>query len=311
MNIKSVAGLVIAAVVLIGVVVFFTRSVSPAPSVHTNTQGGTVIQIVAAENFWGSLASEIGGMHVHVLSIVTDPNADPHEYASNTSDARAITDANYVIVNGAGYDSWITKLLNAGNNPHRTVFTVADFLGKKQGDNPHFWYSPDYVRQVSAKIEQDLIIADPADTVYFQQQYASLQAGLAGYQNQIAKIKTQFGGTPVGATEDIFVYLSDATGLNLISPPAFILAVGEGNDPPAASVVQFQNQLENKQIKILVYNEQTNTPVTERMKQIAIAHTIPVVGITETMIPLNGTFQDWMSSEMTALESALAKAKGM
>ena len=101
-----------------------------------------VLQVVAAENFWGSLVSQIGGSHVQVLSIVSDPNADPHEYESNTTDARAVATANYVIENGAGYDSWADKLLGASENPNRKVLNVATLLGKKEGDNPHFWYDP-------------------------------------------------------------------------------------------------------------------------------------------------------------------------
>src|SRR5215470_9994143 len=60
---------------------------------------GGVVQVVAGENFWGSIATQLGGKHASVTSVVTDPNADPHEYESNTSDARAYAQANYVILN--------------------------------------------------------------------------------------------------------------------------------------------------------------------------------------------------------------------
>src|SRR5437870_6260138 len=75
---------------------YFNRPASQASS--------TQVQVVAAENFWGSLVSQLGGTHTQVLSIVSDPNADPHEYESNAANARAIANANLVIVNGAGYD---------------------------------------------------------------------------------------------------------------------------------------------------------------------------------------------------------------
>src|SRR5690242_17569202 len=73
------------------------------PSSQTSS---TQVQVVAAENFWGSLVSQVGGTHAQVLSIVSDPNADPHSYESNAANARAIASANFVIVNGAGYDDW-------------------------------------------------------------------------------------------------------------------------------------------------------------------------------------------------------------
>ena len=269
------------------------------------------LQVVAGENFWGSLVSQIGGSKVHVLSVVSDPNADPHEYSSNTTDARAIATANYVILNGAGYDSWGNKLLSASPNSSRKVLTVATLLGKKDGDNPHFWYSPSYVNKVAAQMEQNLISLDPGDKGYFEQQYAGLQSSMAGYQDRIASIKHQFGGTRVAATEDIFAYLASAAGLNLVSPPAFIQAVAEGNDPPTSSVVQFQEQLTSGQVKVLVYNEQTVTPLTSNMKQLAAQHNTPIVGVTETIQPPDTSFQVWMNSELINLENALnAQALG-
>ena len=279
------------------------RTNSPAAAIN-------VIQVVAAENFWGSLVSQLGGSHVHVLSVVSDPNADPHEYESNTDDARAVATANYVVENGAGYDSWMDKLLSAGGNQNRSVLNVANLLGKKEGDNPHFWYDPAYVNQVVMHMEQDLIATDPSNADYYKQQYATLQTSLAGYQNQIAAMKQTYTGTPVGATEDIFVYFADASGLELTTPPAFIQAVGEGNDPPAQSVVAFQNQIKAKQIKVLVYNVQTVTPVTESIKSLATAQHIPIVGISETMQPPTAQFQDWMSAEVTELQQALASTTG-
>lgn len=263
------------------------------------------VQIVAGENFWGSLVSQLGGTKVQVSSIVSDPNADPHEYESNTADARAFANANYVILNGAGYDSWGNKLLSASPSSSRKILNVATLLGKKEGDNPHFWYNPSYVNTVVAQMEQNLISLDPSDRSYFETQYAMLTASLNGYQGRIASIKQQFSGTKVAATEDIFAYLASAAGLNLVSPPAFTQAVAEGNDPPTSSVVQFQQQLQSGQVKLLVYNEQTVTPLTNSMKQLAAENNIPIVGVTETIQPPDTTFQVWMNAELLGLENAL------
>jgi zinc/manganese transport system substrate-binding protein len=263
------------------------------------------VQIVAAENFWGSLVSQIGGNKVHVLSIVSDPNADPHEYESSAKDARAVATANYVVVNGAGYDSWASKLLSASPNSKRVVLNAAALNGVSTGGNPHIWYSPAYVNKTVATMEQNLIALDPSQKSYFQSQYKKLTASLAIYQNKIAAIKQLYAGTKVAATEDIFVYLANASGLDLISPPSFIEAVAEGNDPPASSVVTFQQQLKSNQVKLLVYNEQTVTPLTTSIEQLAAQQRVPVVGVTETMEPTTTTFQNWMNSEVTNIQKAL------
>jgi zinc/manganese transport system substrate-binding protein len=268
------------------------------------TQTGP-LKVVAGQNFWGSIATQLGGSKASVQSVVTDPNADPHEYESNTNDARAIADANFVILNGAGYDDWASRLLSANPSSHRTVLIAADLLGKKAGDNPHFWYNPDYVTRMADQITADYKSIDSADAAYFDQQRADFTTALKPYTQRIAEIKAKFSGVPVGATESIFVYMATALGLNLISPPEFMNAVAEGNDPPAAAVITFQNQITSRQVKVLVYNVQTATAVTTNIKHLAALADIPVVGVSETMQPESATFQDWQLSQLLTLQNAL------
>lgn len=267
--------------------------------------GGT-LQVVAGENFWGSIATQLGGAHVSVTSVITDPNADPHQYQTNTQTAREFATANYVILNGAGYDSWAQNVLNANPVSGRTVLTVADLLGKKEGDNPHFWYNPTFVTQVANQITADYKALDPADASYFAQQNTQfLTVTLKPYHDRLAEIKAKFAGQKVGSTESIFVYLATYLGLDLISPPDFMQAVAEGNDPPAASVATFQQQVQQKQISVLVYNVQTSTNVTNNVRQLATQQNIPVVGVSETLQPVDATFQDWQLAELITLQNAL------
>jgi zinc/manganese transport system substrate-binding protein len=269
-----------------------------------------VVQVVAAENFWGSLVSQLGGTNASVLSIVTNPNTDPHEYEANSSDAIAIADAQFVIVNGVGYDDWALQLIAAAKNPDQIVLNVGDLngVGVTGGivtGNPHLWYNPVYVNRTVAAMFADLVLVQPSSRSYFQANYAALNASLSQLYAQANQIKTLFAGTEVASTESIFVYLANYTGLDLVSPPAFMEAIAEGNDPPAQSVVEFQCQLESGHVVMLVYNEQTVTPITDQMKAIAAENNVSVVGITETIQPPNEVFQFWMGAEYQALENAL------
>jgi zinc/manganese transport system substrate-binding protein len=300
---------IVALVVVILTATFAGFYLSSRPVVTANSP--SKMQVVAAENFWGSLISQLGGTRVQVLSIVTDPNADPHEYGSNSANAQAIANAAFVIVNGAGYDAWALKLISASNSPHQTVLNVADLLGKKQGDNPHFWYSPHYVNDTVKAMYSDLISIDPANTAYYTQQYGSLNSSLGQYNTRISEIRQQFAGRRVASTESIFVYLANVTGLNLVSPPEFMDAVAEGNDPPAQSVVQFQQLIQTGNVSVLVYNAQTVTPLTQNIKAMAAAKGIPIVAVTETIQPPDVSFQDWMNAELLSLQNALnAQALG-
>ncbi len=264
-----------------------------------------MINVVAAENFWGSLVSQLGGSRVRVFSIVSDPNADPHDYESSALDARSVAQARYVIQNGVGYDDWMSKLIAANPTPGRRVYDIGATLGKRPGDNPHLWYDPAYVTTACNHIEADLKALDPKDAGYFTARRAAVTAAFSGIRGQLARIRRDDAGQPVASTESIFVYLAGYLGLRLISPPAFMNAVAEGNDPPVASVVQFEGQLSAGQAGVLVYNKQTATALTTSVRGIAASHHVPVVGVTETIQPSGESFEQWFGAELAALARAL------
>lgn len=307
-NLRNIAVFAIAILIVLVVVAIAlqqtgTHGVKTANT--TSASSGHKIQVVAAENFWGSLIGQLCGIHCSVTSIVTDPNADPHEYESNAADARLIANASLVVVNGVGYDDWALKLINASSNPNRTVLNVGELVGKSEGSNPHLWYSPTYVNETVKQMYQDLVAIDPGNASYYSQQYSNLTSSLAQVDARMTEIRQQFSGTKVASTESIFVYLANATGLDLVSPPAFMNAVAEGTDPPVQSVIEFENQLQSGNVSVLVYNEQTVTPLTQQMKQIATENNVTIVGVTETIQPQDVSFQTWMNGELLQLQNAL------
>ncbi len=159
------------------------------------------------------------------------------------------------------------------------------------------------------QVEADLKGLDPADTAYFDAQRSALDTAMGPYRSRLAEIKATYAGAPVASTESIFVYLAQYLGLDVISPPDFMQAVAEGNDPPAPSVAEFQAQISAKQARVLVYNEQTSTAVTTNIKKLATDAGIPVVGVTETVQPADATFEQWFEAQLEQLQNALnAKA---
>jgi zinc/manganese transport system substrate-binding protein len=271
--------------------------------------GGQIIQVVAAENFWGSIASQVGGGRVEVTSILTNPSADPHSYEPTAQDARTVARAQFVIVNGAGYDAWADQLVQASPVSGRKELNVADLLGKHNGDNPHMWYNPEYVTAVANAIRDDLKSLDPADAAVFDREDQTfLTHGLQQYHSLIQAIKTRYGGTPVGATESIFSYLAPALGLDLITPYSYLKAVSEGTDISAADQATVEQQITGKHIKILVYNSQNTPNNIQTLIKLAQANGIPVATITETLVPATATFQDWQSKQLEGIEAALAQA---
>ncbi len=280
-------------------------------SSSSNGPGGGKVLVVAAENFWGSLATQLGGDHAQVISIITNPNTDPHAYEPTPQDGRTIAQAQYAIVDGAGYDPWAPKLIAANPSSSRRTLTVADLAGRHDGDNPHMWYDPTIVGQVIDRITSDLKALDPSDAGYFDQQRATFTSvALKQYDGLRASIRAAYAGVPVGATESIFVDLAKDLGLNLITPDEYMKAISEGNDPSAADKATFDAQITGKQIKVLVFNSQNSTPDIQALVDKAHAEAIPVVPITETLDPAGSTFQAWQSGQLAALQAALRQATG-
>ena len=300
-----------AAAVAAGVVALAAGCSTASGTAAADNGSGRQIVVVAAENFWGSIASQLGGTHVSETSIITDPNTDPHDYEPAAGDARTIAGAQLVIINGVGYDPWAPKLLAANPVAGRRTLTVGSLLGLKEGDNPHQWYSAAHVRQVIATITADYKQLDPEDAAYFGQQETTFETrALARYNQLIAQIRARYAGTPAGASESIVSPLADTLGLKMLTPYSFLRAISEGSEPTAQDKATIDAQIRNKQIKIYVYNSQNATPdVSAQVKEAEAAH-IPVATVTETLAPANATFQQWQVTQLQGIENALHQATG-
>jgi zinc/manganese transport system substrate-binding protein len=268
-------------------------------------------RVVAAENFWGSIASQLAGSRASVRSIIVDPNQDPHMYNPTASDARTLATSQLAIFNGVGYDPWGPKLVAANPAPGRVVLTVGDLFGLKEGDNPHRWYSPDNVTAVARAITAKLKQLDAKNAAYFDQQYqAFVNQGLAQYHQLIASIKAKYAGVPVGASESIFALLSPALGLNLITPAGYMKAVSEGTEITPQDEATIHRQVDSGQIKVWVYNSQNATPDVQRLNAEARARHIPIATVTETLTRATDSFEQWQVAQLQGLERALHKATG-
>jgi zinc/manganese transport system substrate-binding protein len=273
--------------------------------------GSSPLRVVVAENFWGSIAEQEAGNRAQVTSVIVNPNADPHAYEPSVSDARLFANAQYVVFNGAGYDPWVARLLAANPVKGRRVLEVGKLLGKREGDNPHVWYSPAYVARVATQIAADYARLDPKHAAYFGRQHnAFLRVGLKAYYQEISLIGHKYHGVPVGATESIFQYLGQALHLKLVSPQGFMKSISEGTEPTARDKASFDQQVTHRQIKVLVYNSQNATPDTTALENKAKQEHIPVVAITETLQPATASFQDWQTAQLRGLQTALHQATG-
>jgi zinc/manganese transport system substrate-binding protein len=264
---------------------------------------------VAAENFWGSIASQIGGRDVRVTSLITDPNADPHLFETNAQDAATLAQAQVVIENGAGYDTWMSSLLGADGG-HPRIVTAASVLHVRGSDpNPHLWYDIPRVPAVAAAVASALTKSAPQDASTFAKNLSSFDASLAPLRQTIAAVRQHFHNVPVAYTERVPGYLLADAHLNVKTPPGFARAIEDGVDPGAADTVAMRQLLTDHDINVLLYNVQTVTPVTTQMRSLAKQHAIPVVGVSETMPSWASTYQQWQQSQLNNLLHALQESR--
>jgi zinc/manganese transport system substrate-binding protein len=290
-----------------GTLLFIRRGNMGQPA--GNAPSDATIKVVAAEDFYGNIAQQLGGDKVLVTSIISNPNVDPHEYESDVQDGIAITNANIVIENGLQYDTWMDKLLSASPNANRIVITAGNIAPDVLMENPHVWYGINNISVIAGAIEKALEKTDPANATLFQSNLAAFNGSLAPVTAKMSEIRTQYAGTAVGLTETIYLYQTEPMGLGVLTPFAFERAIAEGNDPSAQDVNTTNQQIVDKKISVLIYNSQTVTPITTNLVNAAQAKGIPVVPVTETMPP-NGTYQSWMMDELNTLETALAQSNG-
>ncbi|WP_032892395.1 zinc ABC transporter substrate-binding protein [Mesorhizobium sp. LNJC394B00] len=262
------------------------------------------LTIVAAENFYGDLARQIGGSNVTVTSILANPDDDPHLFETSPSTARTIADAKIVIYNGADYDPWMDKLLSASTAKDRTTIVAADLIGKKSGDNPHLWYDPATLPAIAKALSADLAKRDPANAVYYETNLKAFQTSLEAIDKEITDVKNTYAGTEVTATEPVFGYMAEALGLKMLNYD-FQVALMNDAEPSATQVAAFENSLKDGSAKILFYNSQVTDEATTRLLDIAKQNKVTVIGVNETE-PAGQTIQTWFGGQIDAVQKALA-----
>jgi len=273
--------------------------------------GGARLRVVAAENFWGSIAGQLGGSRVEVTSIIVNPSTDPHSYEPTARDARTIAGARMAIVNGIGYDNWAPRLLAASPAEGRVVLTVGQLLGLEDADNPHQWYSPASMTRVVGQIIADYDRLDPAGAGYYaEREHAFETDALARYDQLRAQVRARYAGTPVGYSESIFQPLGEDLGLKLLTPYSFAKAIAEGTDVTAEDKQTVDEQAQAREIKVWVFNSQNVTPDVRRVNEIARARGIPIATVTETLSPASDSFEQWQVAELEGLMRALHAATG-
>ncbi len=268
------------------------------------------VRVVASTDVWGDVVRQVGGPDVLVDSLIDDPSQDPHDFQADARDQLAVSRARLVVVNGGGYDDFLTQLLTNAPASTATVDAAAasglDRSPRTAGFNEHLWYDVPAVAAVADRIAAELGRVDPAHATTFRARAERFRAELAGLQRTEADIRRTAAGKSVAITEPVPLYMTAALGLVNRTPPAFSEAVEEGGDVAPAVLRAQLALLSGHRVAVLAYNEQTAGATTDQVLAAAKAADVPVVGVRETL-PDGMGYVEWMQHDLAALRAAVAR----
>jgi zinc/manganese transport system substrate-binding protein len=265
------------------------------------------VAVVVSVDQWGDIVSELGGACANVKTALASSSVDPHDYEPSPADAADFMGAKLIVINGAAYDSWASKLA-ASSAAGAHVVSAAEVMKTPDGANPHLWYMPSAVTAVADAVTAELRKLDPRAAEYFGQRRAQFTTTMAPYTSLINKIKSGAAGKSYAATESIFDYQAQALGLVNKTPAGYQRASANESDPSPGDIDAFRTLLAGRQVDVLIYNSQTQGSIPEQIHSAAAQAGVPVVNVTETVPPGLTSFESWQDTQLTALGKALGVA---
>lgn len=266
--------------------------------------GGRTLTVVATTNVWASVVGAVAGPGVEVRSIIQDPAADPHSYESTPADAAAISRADVVVANGGGYDAWVAQILDSDPQLRARSIEAFALRGDPAQENEHVWFDPTAVKGVVNRVAERLGALEPAQAGALRARATAFAGRVDDEAARLAEIGRARPGARVLATEPIAHYLLATAGVADATPAAFSEAIENETDPPAATVAEVATLVGTRGVNALVFNPQTETPITEQLRGAATGAGVPVVDVTETLPP-GLDYLTWLDGNRTALARAL------
>lgn len=258
------------------------------------------IHVTSSVNFYGEVAKNVLGKYGKVTSIINNPNIDPHDFNPASSDAKNVYQANLVIYNGLGYDTWAQKLLSSNKNVDS--INVGKLMGKKTGDNPHIWYNVATMEKLANELANKFSKLQPSHKKAFEENAKAYIAKLKVLNQQLMDIKKNKINKPVAVSEPVFDYSLANMGYT-VSDKSFEEATEKDNDPSPKSIREIQNDIKNHKLAFFVYNRQVNSKTVTNLVNLAKQNNVPVVSVTETKPSNEATYISWMQNQYKEIQA--------
>ena len=262
---------------------------------QNSTSHSNKMSIVTTTNVYTDIAKNIVGKYGTATAIIDKSSVDPHDFDPTTADAKKVAQANIIVANGLGYDSWMNKLAKSVDK--KPVLVGEDLMGLKSGDNPHIWYNLDMPTKYVEYLVKRLSKLDKKHAAYFKENGEK-------YLAKIDKIKqlaqaNKGDQKPVFVSEPVFDYALQEAGYK-IGDKEFEEAIENGTDPSPKTINEMNNSIKQKKIAFFVNNTQASSSTVKTFVKLAKKNNVPVLNVRET-IPNNTTYLAWMKENYQKL----------
>ena len=274
------------------------------------------LTIVSSTNVWGDIASSVGGDLVQVVSIIDNFSQDPHSYEASARDQLAVNDADVIVANGGGYDSFIDTLAEAAGNSNIVYAYLPDELEQapkeEESDhdhdhahgNEHVWYDFHVVEDFATRLAEQLKTLDADNSAEYTANLEEFLVGIEDLEQRASAVAESVSGARVISSEPVADYLLDELGLTNITPESFSQAIEEELDVSPADLLEIQNLISSKSVELFVVNIQTGSVQIDALVELAEANGVAVIQVSE-LLPEGLSYVAWMEQNISAIEAGL------
>ena len=261
---------------------------------------GDVVDVVVSVGQWGDVVGQLGGDCTAVTTIVTSAAIDPHDFEPGTADLAAFTGADVVVLNGAHYDEWAENVVETLDD-EPVVVSAAEVAGVADGEDPHLWYDPAIVEQMSGAITEALIDASPGAGPYLADRAQDWEVELQPYRDAIEELRAVAAGRTYAATETVFDRMAAAVGLRDLTPEGYRRAVSNEGEPTPGDLADFAAVLSGGEVDVLIQNVQTEGELATSLMSAAKDGGVAFVAVTESQPEAGGSFVAWQVAQLEEL----------
>ena len=288
-----------------------TNGSSSSPEI-TRTGPTGVVKVLASTNVWGDIAKQLGGDWVEVTVILDDPMQDPHSYEASARDQLAVNDAEVIVMNGGGYDDFMTTLIQAADEVKivQMAVPVAESAGESEThahthDNEHVWYDFDSVGEFSQNFVAALTDIRPESFTDVNKNFDTFKVELDNLKVRLEGLAGHSLGLGVVATEGVGNLMLEHAGFENLTPEALADAIEEETEVPPAALAKTETLIKNNLVAILITNAQVEDQVSERLRKLAEAEGVPVVQLSELIPEAGMNYFDWMNQVLDQVQEAV------